>query len=548
MSQRKQALSFRIFNSLFFSLLFVFFFLAPDFLAAFFNTRLHTVVPPSTVLLLLLAGLSIHFLPRRHAWAALLFLFLLQVTALGYLCYFGRSLTAREIPFIFHQWDEVVWMGWGTFLDYWYVLAACGTALAGNLWAASSGKAPAKTRWAWLGLAAVVLLPAHPFRSASTELSVSVASPYWPSIRSGTTAFAWLLARGVVPGPPGPAYAPYRVQRRSGSAARNLVLAVADSCSTRYMSLYGYGRPTTPLLERYRGTPGFLFRPGLSGSTASLASMRVLLNLVREPGNGEALWSRRTNLVRLAREAGYRTIFLSAQRAKNTALAGPEFAELAFHEDGPAGSPTAEGRDDALLAALQKVPLGEKNFIVLHQRNLHNPYAWNTETHPECRLFPEANSFGSYLNAMVCYDRWVDALFRWCREHLEGESYVFLTSDHGETFGEQGINGHLTLDPLVADVPAMVYGIRPDSDFFSQVEAFRVLTHHDLGLLMADRLGYEIHNPNAVEGSYVIQDINLEHGTRFIPVRIDTKGGHLPSGSRPGRGQSGTGKPVKRAG
>ncbi len=513
-------------------------FVLPDLFAGLFNSRVRTVVPPSTAALLLLAGLLVTSLPPRHARAAVLFLCTLQLVALAYLCYFGRSLSAREVPFLVREWDEVAGMGWRTLGENWYVPVGWGAALAGLLWVAGTGKGLRRTRWAWLGLATVAFLPARPYRSRRTELSVSVASPYWPSIRTGTNAFAWLVARGASPGPPGPAYAPYQVRRRAGPPARHVVLAVADSCSTRFMSLYGFGEPTTPLLETWRADPDFVFRRGLSGSIASLASMRVLLNLVREPGNADALWFRRTNLVRLAREGGYATTFLSAQAAKNTALAGPEFADLAFHEDGPPGSPLASGRDDALLATLKTLPLGERSFVVLHQRNLHHPYEENTQRHPECLVFPEEIPFGRYRNAMLCYDRWVDALFRWCREHLDGESYVFLTSDHGEAFGDGGVYGHGTLDRRVADVPAMVLGIHPDPAFMARFSEFKVLTHHDLGLLVADRLGFEIVNPNAEPGSYVVQDINIERGTRYVPVRVTAEGATF----LPARAASETGK------
>ena len=75
-------------------------------------------------------------------------------------------------------------------------------------------------------------------------------------------------------------------------------------------------------------------------------------------------------------------------------------------------------------------------------------------------------------------------------------TYVFLVSDHGELLGERGKWGHGHLLPETADTPFIFDGANVDEAFFEKIKALIHPTNYEIAKLIAEKLGFEIENPN----------------------------------------------------
>ena len=153
--------------------------------------------------------------------------------------------------------------------------------------------------------------------------------------------------------------------------------------------------------------------------------------------------------------------------------------------------------------------LSDRNFIILHQRNSHAPYASNYTHRPEFNVFPTENQprevyqVNSYDNSMLYSDWFYSEIIR----HFKGmsdkwKSCIFITSDHGEMFGENGLWGHNHLDIENFRVPFIYYGVGMESEFNEKVKKYGIVTHYDLGNIIAGLFGIEIFNPDQEKGLY----------------------------------------------
>lgn len=103
--------------------------------------------------------------------------------------------------------------------------------------------------------------------------------------------------------------ADWRVQYL-GPERKTVVWVIGESLNRNNMSLYGYARNTTPMLNSMRNDLT-VFRDVVSSAPATMASlMKMLTPASLEDPEG---WMRQPDLIMLAREAGYRTYWISNQ-------------------------------------------------------------------------------------------------------------------------------------------------------------------------------------------------------------------------------------------
>jgi arylsulfatase A-like enzyme len=165
-----------------------------------------------------------------------------------------------------------------------------------------------------------------------------------------------------------------------GAAPRGVILIWADTLRRDHLSLYGYGRPTSPVLDRL-GREGAVFRDCVGqASWTKVATPSMMTSLfptthgVRE--FADRLPSAATTLAEVYRQAGYATLSLSS------ILFTGKFTNLhqgfeTVHEDGSLpdrrSSKTAREYVDRLLPWLdahRDVPF----FVFLHVSDPHDPY------------------------------------------------------------------------------------------------------------------------------------------------------------------------------
>lgn len=190
-------------------------------------------------------------------------------------------------------------------------------------------------------------------------------------------------------------------------------------------------------------------------------------------------------------------------------------------------------RDELLLMELKKLKLEGRNLIILHQRAIHIPYKDNYKHKPELAIFKEDEIASTsdkieilrkeYANAMKFNDYLLNSIIDYLKTELKekGENYIFFTSDHGQLLGEDNLFAHNHLNLKVARIPFFIYGINADYNFLQNIKDKKALTHYDFGLLIADRMGVNIINPNQQEGVYYIQGCVYSHKAPFISYKID---------------------------
>lgn len=320
-------------------------------------------------------------------------------------------------------------------------------------------------------------------------------------------------------------YQPAAVIRNSSPRKATVVIVMNESLTSDHMSLFGYARDTTPRLAALKTDPGFIYKTGISAGVGTNSTFHSFWNEVRDPRDEAAFVNQRTNLFRLAREAGFRTIFLSAQRATLLRGDGMQYVDVLRTLESEE-SLYERFHDEMFAPMLASIPLGERNLIVLHLRSAHGPFAANYRLRPELAVFPTRGTeyrhfqLNAYDNAVRYNDLVMSGLIEYFRRRIDGPLYVFLTSDHGQLLGEDGSHiGHGMLLPQVARVPIMLYEKGGDPAIASALANMKDPTHYELTVLIDRILGFEVRDPNAPDNVFYINGAGYNGLSGYMSVR-----------------------------
>lgn len=265
----------------------------------------------------------------------------------------------------------------------------------------------------------------------------------------------------------------FDIERRSRgpSARKNIVIIVGDAARRDHLSVYGYGRQTTPFLDQLT-SEGRLSPVGYTMSTCA-ETMCGLTSMLSSRLLPDA-YSSRITLNHLLKKAGYRTVFYLRGFIQSD-IERLNLADIDELIGGPDSGVGDELWDDAaLIDRLARInpDAGQPTFLLIwlvasHQAGLHQEkYAqyqpavrglWRTrdgETSPETRQ--------SYVNA---YDNGIlqlDAEIHEVVSILEQKGYLqdavtVITADHGQGLGEHQSFGHLKwIYPEMTGVPLLI--------------------------------------------------------------------------------------------
>lgn len=246
-------------------------------------------------------------------------------------------------------------------------------------------------------------------------------------------------------------------------------------------------------------------RPGVAAGVATDVSLPYLLNPIREPGQDNLLRTGEINLFRFAREAGFRTYWLSSQESKLLAHLGSRYLDVSItREDHPLRF--LRRQDRALLDLLDQQRWADRNFVVLNLRTAHLPYAQNYRHESTPSPWPDQGPEGQ-SNAYDNSIRYLDDMLAEILadfDRLEGERYLIITGDHGQRLGEDGYWGHNDLVPEVSDVPVIVVARDAPGGALADFSRERWISHYEAGKWLAARLGTKINNPNLRPNEYFV--------------------------------------------
>lgn len=465
----------------------------------------------------------------------------MQLIQLSHVSFFGEPLNATDLASLFGDLAEVRETGWHSLDDHWHVLPSVllpyGLLIFLHLWLPRRLPVP-RSRWGLLII--VLVLAAKPYRATYRDLSSFMPGPTRSGLHNSFNAFAYytvrLAFRPVQSLPPAP-FLPYRITAQP-SEARHVWLVVADSLRLDRLPMFGYPRDTMPVLNALHREERLLARPGIASGVATAVSLPNLLNLVREPGQPHLLRRQPHNLFGLAREAGYRTHWLSAQESKLLSHLGSRHLDVSItREDHPLRF--LQRHDHALIDLLGEQDWGERNFVVFNLRTAHLPYEGNYDQHDEplaswptdAGLPREIRQANAYDNALVYLDDVLAELIERF-ERLEGERYLLITGDHGQMLGEQGRWGHNDLTPQVAEVPVLLLARDAPEAALQPLREQHWVSHYEAGQWLAGRLGWQLDNPNQIDGEHFVQGkllfgdnqiqrvLETPEGLRYDPPRL----------------------------
>jgi arylsulfatase A-like enzyme len=280
-------------------------------------------------------------------------------------------------------------------------------------------------------------------------------SKRWPWLTvAAVTLLVWLSTFvRIGSGDPRPTGSAVDVEQLSQRNDVNLLFILVDTLRADHLQSYGYERPTSPTLDALAST-GVRFAQHLAQSSWTKCSMASLWT---------GLYPARTRITRfehvipeeaifpaeILRDAGFRTTALYRNGWVSPYFGFAQGFEV-YERPSPRPLPAAVrkrnptiklgGTDaDAVDAAIEflRIHGHERWFLYLHLMDVHE-YVYDDET----AVFGSAYE-DVYDNAILRENRVLDGLLL----HLAEGGYfentlIAIGSDHGEAFGERGMEGH----------------------------------------------------------------------------------------------------------
>ncbi len=223
-----------------------------------------------------------------------------------------------------------------------------------------------------------------------------------------------------------------------GGERQVYVMVIGETARAAEFSVYGYSRPTTPLLADEAGLVAF--SNVMSQSNTTHKSVPMLMSAASAVDYDRIY--REKGIIEAFREAGFHTVFISNQQPNHSFIDffGEEADEWQFIKE---TSRKGENTPDTDMLPLLRNVLKkgrQKEFIVLHSYGSHFNYR---ERYPESEAFfkPESNSeakatnrpqlLNAYDNTIRNTDRFLHSIIAM----LRGENAVtamLYTADHGE--------------------------------------------------------------------------------------------------------------------
>jgi len=231
----------------------------------------------------------------------------------------------------------------------------------------------------------------------------------------------------------------------------NVLLIVSESLRRHNTGFSGYGRETTPaqsaLFTRYPART-VRFDHFYSNSTTTSESVPSMLTGVH-PSQDYRLLHRMPLLYQYGEMFWDTRSFLLAAHAYDVAnyrffFDSPQLDRLYYQEMSGHPAYNSVGMDDryvveAFEAEMAALAPEQRFFGVLHLNGTHYPY----NVPPAFRQWGGGTPLDDYDNAILYQDHNIGRVLE--RLRADGRldnTVVIMTSDHGEGFGEHGINGH----------------------------------------------------------------------------------------------------------
>lgn len=258
----------------------------------------------------------------------------------------------------------------------------------------------------------------------------------------------------------------------NGEEKNTVVLILSESVNRNNMSLYGYPRQTTPMLDSVQEQL-LVFRNVISSDPLTIPSLTKMLtpaNLSRPDD-----WRHKPNVLAIAKQAGYKTFWLSNQISGDgwVSLTAAQADQSVFinHASGWGES----NMDGNLLPPLQQAlsDAADKKFIIVHLWGSH--FAYNHRYPKEYTIFGEdqvsaemtaagraqwvISKRNEYDNSILYGDHVLHRFMKEIKNHPAGTPTSMLyVSDHGQEVGHYRDHAsHSGIDKSGYEIPLIAW-------------------------------------------------------------------------------------------
>jgi HEAT repeat protein len=289
----------------------------------------------------------------------------------------------------------------------------------------------------------LVLLDHAPLMGPAVSLAAAVAPP---EEEAASVAAVTALSAGEIP-------------RVLDWSQNDIIVLSVDALRADHLGAYGYGRATTPNIDRLAES-GTVFdyaycpTPHTSYSVTSMMTgkyMRPLLSVGL--GEDSETWAH------LLRHYGRRTaafyppavFFIDGPRFTNFERSGLDFEYRRVEFS------SAAERAEQVSRYLDKAPNDKSLFLWVHLFEPHEPYVMHPE-HPFGDAAKGTTDRDAYDSEVAAADAGIGKILERVREKRP-RAIVMVTADHGEEFGEHGGRYHgTTVYEEQVRVPLVVAG------------------------------------------------------------------------------------------
>jgi len=484
----------------------------PDLVFHLAGFQTTAVRKPESVFLAAVFALTLSLIEqRRLRLSAIAFVIFSQLLWLGCIAYFGKALSPEQILLSTTEAADItsgILDGMRTLLPAIAMIAVTGSLLFWLHWPPLDRSALGPLSTVWIFVAVLIGCAGYWLAHKRAAILVPGAQTW-----SGLGPYHALVgaARASISKVSPPAGVEIRDQivTRIPLADEPVTVAVimGEGITPSRLSHFDYTEKTSPRLDAWKISPpaGFelISKVGFAGGVATLGSVPSFLKLAYWPVEAEL---RGQNLFDLAKAQGFKTYFLSAQSRHFLDVAGgARNAELVFVEQGNR-SILDKKHDDALLDLVREIPHeAARRFVFVHQRVNHSNYTSHCTHLPKEEQKPlyttkpadasnQARRRAAYENGLKCWDRNTTLLAE-AFARFPGAVYVFITADHSEMMGEEGLWGHSMANLKVALAPVFLFTNRPLSDVAERFRSLNPPTVYSVSQLVARAFGLEVETP-----------------------------------------------------
>lgn len=251
---------------------------------------------------------------------------------------------------------------------------------------------------------------------------------------------------------------------------QNIIYIIDESIRPDHLSLYGYERETTPILEKLNREGSLIhWADAISSASCSIASNAILISGIKDMPDTNRLIYKNPTIFQYANAMGYQTHYYNiAYRQLWNGLQSGDHAYIDFYVNNKDLSHVSQQTADMFvakqLADIIKSETG--HFFVINKVGVHFPYEDNfpedatlwTNSPPNLPNDSAFDLINSYDNG-VRYN--VESFFQILLKDqslLENTTIVY-TSDHGQNLGEvQGQASHCGRSKYEVQVPILLIG------------------------------------------------------------------------------------------